>query len=270
VGATTAIEWTEHTFNPWWGCTKVSAGCTNCYAEALARRYGHNVWGTSQRRTFSDAHWREPLKWNAAALAEGRPHRVFCASMADVFDEDAPPSEQVRLWSLIEATPWLQWQILTKRPQRIAECVPAAWLEVPRHNVWLGTSIEGPSVLGRISDLVRVPAAVRFLSIEPLLERIPKLPLRGVHWVIVGGESGSRSRPMEPEWVRSIRDRCTTAGVSFFFKQWGGRYNKEKGRTLDGRLWNQLPVVEDVAWDTGRAPSSSIASATGRSARTGS
>jgi len=190
--------------------------------------------------------------------------------MADVFDEDAPPSEQLRLWSLIEATPWLQWQILTKRPQRIVERVPAAWLEAPRHNVWLGTSIEGPSVLGRIRDLVGVPAAVRFLSVEPLLQRIPRLPLRGIHWVIVGGESGSRSRPMEPTWVRSIRDRCATAGVSFFFKQWGGRYNKEKGRTLDGRLWNEIPIVEDVAWDTERAPSSSIASATGRSARIGS
>ncbi len=270
MGTTTAIEWTEHTFNPWWGCRKVSAGCTNCYAEALARRYGHDVWGGPSRRTFGDEHWRQPLRWNAAAIEEGRPHRVFCASMADVFDEEAPASEQERLWDLIEATPWLHWQILTKRPHRIADCLPTAWRAAPPANVWLGTSVEGPAVLDRIDELARVPAAVRFLSVEPLIQRIPTLPLTGIHWVIVGGESGARSRPMARAWVRSIRDRCVAAGVPFFFKQWGGRYNKEKGRTLDGRTWDELPATEGYAWDTRLAGASSTTSGNGRSARTGS
>ena len=241
MGATTAIEWTQHTFNPWWGCTKVSAGCTNCYAETLAKRYGHDVWGRRRRRILSEAHWREPLKWNALAEAEGRPHRVFCASMADVFDEDAPADEQARLWPLIDATPWLHWQVLTKRPHRILDVVPDNWRRTPPANVWWGTSVESPQVLDRVRALVKVPAEIRFLSIEPLLERIPRLPLRGINWVIVGGESGPRARPMDPDWVRQLRDRCVSAGVPFFFKQWGGQFNKQNGRQLDGRVWNELP-----------------------------
>ncbi len=242
MAATTGIEWTDHTFNPWWGCTKVSAGCTNCYAEALAKRYGHDVWGARNRRTFGEAHWREPLKWNALAEGEGRPHRVFCASMADVFDEDAPAEEQSRLWRLIDATPWLRWQVLTKRPQRIVTTIPTAWLDSPRENVWWGTSVEGTAVLDRVAALVTVPAAVRFLSVEPLLERLPRLPMRGIHWLIVGGESGPRSRPMEEAWVREIRDRCLDEGVPFFFKQWGGFFNKQNGRLLDRRTWSEFPT----------------------------
>ena len=241
MGTTTSIEWTEHTFNPWWGCTKVSAGCTNCYAETLAKRYGHKVWGTGDRRVFGEAHWREPVRWNALAESEGNAHRVFCASMADVFDKDAPPGEQARLWKLIDSTPWLRWQLLTKRPERIGEVIPPDWLTTPRENVWLGTSVESPAVLDRVAALVKVPAAVRFLSVEPLIAKIPRLPLRGIGWVIVGGESGSRSRPMEPDWVRALRDRCVAAEVPFFFKQWGGRLKKLNGRVLDGRTWDEFP-----------------------------
>jgi protein gp37 len=254
VGTSTAIEWTRHTFNPWWGCTKVSAGCTNCYAEALARRWGFDVWGRRKRRTFGEAHWREPLAWNAEAEAEGAPRRVFCASMADVFDEDAPPDEQLRLWKLIEATPWLAWQILTKRPHRILDVVPREWKTDPPANVWWGTSVEGPAVLERVRALARVRGPVRFLSIEPLLEPISRLPLDRIDWVIVGGESGARPRPMQEAWVVAIRDRCRSAGVPFFFKQWGGRFNKQNGRALEGREWNELPTTAPPSTiDTPRA-----------------
>jgi protein gp37 len=163
--------------------------------------------------------------------------------MADVFDEDAPALELQRLWELIEATPWLHWQILTKRPHRIADVAPAEWMREPRPNVWWGTSVENPAVLERVGALRAVPAALRFLSVEPLLERIPRLPLDGIHWVIVGGESGARARPMQEPWVRLIRDACIASGVPFFFKQWGGRYNKANGRALDGRTWDEIPDV---------------------------
>jgi len=246
------IEWTDHTFNPWWGCTKVSPGCTNCYADRLATRYGHDVWGPgTERRTFGPHHWKAPLKWEEEAVRRGQPARVFCASMADVFEEHAPEKEQARLWALIESTPHLQWLLLTKRPERIMRVVPAGWLKAPRPNVWYGTSVESKDYVSRIRDLRKVPAAVRFLSVEPLLGPIPKLPLAGIHWVIVGGESGGGARVMQARWAQDIRDRCIKRGVSFFFKQWGQfdsggirqRSKHAAGRILDGREWDELPVA---------------------------
>ncbi len=238
-----SIEWTDHTFNPWWGCTKVSDGCKFCYAEAIANRYGQNVWGpTAARRTFGENHWREPLKWNEAAERNGERARVFCASMADVFDERAPVEERERLWELIRQTPHLDWQILTKRPQLIAENLPLDWGD-GYENVWLGTSVEDKRVVERIVQLSAVPAVVHFLSLEPLIGPLPNLPLDDIQWVIVGGESGPKSRFMSPLWVEDIRHQCEAASVPFFFKQWGGARKKQAGRELNGRFYNEMPRV---------------------------
>ena len=236
------IEWTSHTFNPWWGCTKISEGCRFCYAQAIANRYGHNVWGPGvERRTFGDTHWREPLRWNQEARRSGERARVFCASMSDVFDERAPETERQKLWELIRCTPLLDWQILTKRPHLIADNLPHDW-GGGYENVWLGTSVEDMRVVSRIAQLVSVPAAVHFLSLEPLIGPLDDLPLEGIEWVIVGGESGPKSRPMQTEWVESIRLQCQINSVPFFFKQWGGVRKKENGRQLNDRTYDEMPA----------------------------
>ena len=264
MGEYSAIEWTHHTFNPWWGCTKVSAGCTNCYAETWAKRYGHQVWGPRQaRRTFSDQHWQTPLKWNRQALARGERMRVFCASMADVF-EDHPQIafERQRLWRLIEATPALDWLLLTKRPEHMRQFAP--WLDQWPLNIWAMTSVEDQAAAAeRVPLLLDVPAAVHALSVEPLLGPLDLEPwLERLAWVIVGGESGSAARPLDPAWVRRLRDQCQEAQVAFFFKQWGAwapvadpqgegemrRMGKKRaGRLLDGREWNELPAALQLA-----------------------
>lgn len=239
-----AIEWTDHTFNPWWGCTKVSTGCKHCYAEGMARRFGGDIWGPGRsRRTFGDATWQKPLAWNRRAAESDMRSRVFCASMADVFDETGPDSERARLWDLIDATPALDWQVLTKRPESVMDMIPARWRTALPTNVWLGVSVESPEYYDRAAILSQIPACVRFLSVEPLLERVPDLPLSGIYWVIVGGESGPKSRPMSADWVREVRDTCAREGVAFFFKQWGGRNKKAAGRDLDGRIHDALPIV---------------------------
>lgn len=244
-----AIEWTDHTFNPWWGCTKVSQGCKFCYAETLASRYGHGVWGPgAQRRFFGEKHWQEPLKWNRLAEQAGHPARVFCASMADVFEENETlDDERLKLWMLIETTPWLHWQLLTKRPEHVLDMVP--WGDQWPINVWIGTSVENQDVADeRIPLLQAIPAAVRFLSCEPLIGPIAGLDLTGIHWLIAGGESGMSHRPADPAWFRELRDQCQVARVAFFFKQWGGRTSKSGGRILDGQSWSEFPAVEaDVA-----------------------
>lgn len=235
------IEWTHHTFNPWWGCTKISDGCKFCYAETLSNRYGHQVWGVNAtRRTFGDKHWAEPLKWNQQAQQSGTRLQVFCASMADVFEEQPPEGQLERLWKLIRQTPSLDWLLLTKRPHRIAGLVPADWGQ-GWDNVWLGTSVEDARVLHRVPSLISVPARVHFLSVEPLIGPIDELPLQGVEWVIVGGESGGRARPMKPEWVESIHDQCVESDVPFFFKQWGGVRKHTTGRELHGRTYDEMP-----------------------------
>jgi protein gp37 len=251
------IEWTHHTFNPWWGCVKVSPGCHGCYAEAMARRVGKQVWGAAASRWFfADKHWAEPVKWNREAEAASERHRVFCASMADVFEErdDLVPHRD-RLWALIRATPSLDWLLLTKRPENIALMLPSDWGR-GYDNVWLGTTVESRAYYGRVAALAAVPARVRFLSVEPMLEAMPDLPLGGIDWVIVGGESGPRHRQMSVDWARQVRDRCLSARVSFFFKQWGGAQPKSGGRDLDGRMWDEFPtpkhrlseMAEKVIW----------------------
>lgn len=244
----TGIQWTDHTFNPWWGCLRVSPGCEHCYAETLAKRFGFDVWGpakTTERRLFGEQHWREPLAWNAAAEREGRRHRVFCASMADVF-EDHPRliAEREKLWALIRATPWLDWQLLTKRPENIARMLPPDWGDGYR-NVWLGTSVESEAYTDRVLHLLCVRAHVRFLSCEPLLgdisnrlgialcirtnernEAAPEGDVRGydrpgIHWIIIGGESGAGARPFNLEWARAVIAAARTAGAAPFVKQLG-------------------------------------------------
>jgi protein gp37 len=271
LGTTTAISWTDHTFNPWWGCSRVSPGCNHCYAETFAKRTGHDVWGKDgERRFFGDKHWAEPLKWNRQAEAEGRRHRTFCASMADVFEDRRDlDGERERLWALIAETPWLDWQLLTKRPENVAGMVPWGWGEDWPANVWLGTTVEDQRRADeRIPHLLAVPAVVRFLSCEPLLEpvwlgdhalgfqhaRQGCRDLDGywiegedeswwpeVHWVIVGGESGPKHRPLDLSNARFVRDQCVEARVPFFFKQVGGRTPTAGGDLLDGVAWKQFP-----------------------------
>jgi protein gp37 len=256
MGETTGISWTDHTFNPWWGCFKVSPGCANCYAETFSNRYGHDVWGppkTTSRRLFGTAHWNEPLKWNEAAKRDERQHRVFCASMADVF-EDHPlvASERNRLWMLIERTNSLDWLLLTKRPENVLRMSP--WHHNPDGliwpTVWLGTSVEDQQRADeRIPALLEPehPVAVRFLSCEPLLGPVDLTPwLDGLDWVIVGGESGPGHRAMNPDWARSLRDQCVGAGVAFFFKQDSGPRSGMRPE-LDGQTWHQFPTVGELA-----------------------
>ncbi len=232
------IEWTHHTFNPWWGCVKVSPGCTHCYAESFSKRTGNAVWGAdAPRRFFGDKHWNEPRKWNAAAESEAQRKRVFCASMADVFeDREDLVNQRARLLVLITETPWLDWLLLTKRPQNISRLMPV--LPV---NVWIGTTAEDQQRWNeRLPLLLAIPAPVRFVSAEPLLGQIV---MNGAHpdWLILGGESGGGARPMQPAWAREIRDQCLAKNVPFLFKQWGGVNKKETGRELDGRFWDEYP-----------------------------
>ncbi len=246
MGVETAIAWTDSTFNPWWGCARIDPACEHCYAEALAKRYGHAVWGTTAgRRTFGDKHWNEPEKWNAAAIRAGVRHRVFCGSMCDWADKDAPAAEVPRLFALIRRTLGLDWLLLTKRHDRIAQTLPADWGE-GYPNAWLGCTVGDKPGLRRAETLRHIPARVRFLSIEPLLEDLGDVSghLDGIHWVIVGAESGAHARPMEEAWVRNIRDQCIAAGVGFFYKQQvtNGGSRKIETPVLDGRRWVDPPT----------------------------
>jgi protein gp37 len=189
---------------------------------------------------MSDHHWQQPLRWNAEAEQQRVRYRVFCASMADVFEEEAPAGQRERLWRLIRETPCLDWQILTKRPQRIKGNLPDDWAD-GYENVWLGTSVEDERVIDRVVPLTHVPARIHFLSLEPLIGPIPKLPLTHIDWVIVGGESGPGARPIAQQWVIDIRKQCRSARVPFFFKQWGGVNKARTGRVLQGRFYNEMP-----------------------------
>lgn len=224
MGKNSKIEWTHHTFNPWWGCTRVSEACKHCYAEAWSKRVGKKVWGPkAPRRFFGDTHWNGPRKWNAEAGASGERARVFCASMADVFEARKDLDEaRERLWTLIEETPFLDWLLLTKRPERILRAV--RWKDEWPANVWIGTTVEDQeSAEKRLPHLALVPAAVRFISAEPLLTdlEISKWLGSSVNWVITGGESGPHARPSSPSWFRGLLIQCMQANVPFHFKQWG-------------------------------------------------
>ena len=240
MGKDSKIEWTHHTFNPWWGCAKVSEGCANCYAEAFSKRTGNQIWGPkAPRRFFGDKHWNEPLKWNHEALEAGEPRRVFCASMADVFEDRVDLIEaRDRLFKLIRNTSALTWLLLTKRPENIVK-LTANWLFPP--NVWLGTSAENQDRWDeRVPILMDIPCSVHFVSAEPLLGGI-NMVNHSPEWLIVGGESGPKARPMLHEWVESLKYQCASTGTHFFFKQWGGKDKKAAGRELHGRTFNEIP-----------------------------
>lgn len=248
MGETTAIAWTDHTFNPWWGCVNVSPGCDNCYAETFAKRTGHNVWGDSERRFFGAKHWDEPLTWNRKAREDGERGLVFCASMADVFEMNhALDAERDHLFDLIDATPHLIWQLLTKRPENVLRLAPERWLANWPAHVWLGTTAEDQIRAAiRIPRLLAVPGvAVRFLSCEPLIDEVSIaswLPTGGIGWVIVGGESGPGHRVLNLDHARRLRAECEFHGVPFFFKQVGGQYPTSGGDELDGEVLKAFPA----------------------------
>lgn len=216
----TAIQWTDHTFNVAWGCEKISPGCAGCYALKLATRYGFDVWGKDKpRRLFGAKHWNEPLAWNRAAQKAGVPSLVFTSSMADAYEAHPQIDEEreTKLWPLIRATPWLEWQILTKRAERMSRL----WPKDPPPNAWAGVSVESDKYLGRLDWLRNVNARIRFVSFEPLLGPLGAVNLDGISWAIVGGESGPEARPMHPAWARSLIAACKAAGVACFMKQEG-------------------------------------------------
>lgn len=233
----TAIEWTDATWNPVTGCTKVSPGCAHCYAEAITLRFkrgGPFVPGKTTIRLHRDRLW-QPGLWRT-------PRMIFVNSMSDLFHEEVPFSFVDKIFEVMETCNWHTYQVLTKRPERMLEYTrtrdnPKNW---PSH-VWMGVSVENQCWADRrVPALRQVPATVRFLSCEPLLKPL-MLDLRGINWVIVGGESGPRARPMDISWVSDIRDQCLRVGVPFFFKQWGGRTSKAGGRLLDGETWEEMP-----------------------------
>lgn len=260
MGQLTAISWTDSTFNPWWGCQRVSPGCENCYAETFSARVGYGkrlpqLWGpeaTSERRFFGDKHWREPLKWQKQAVKDGRTHRVFCASMADVFEDrrDLDPWRD-RLWTLIEETPLLDWQLLTKRPENMRRLAPARWADEWPDNVWAGCTAEDQAHYHkRWPLLAMVPARIRFVSHEPALgplkltEAIDSEGLFSVpEWVITGGESGPGARPYEVEWAHSLI-MSSPVDTAVFVKQLGAR-PLDAGRPMSHPLQRL-----DPAWTT--------------------
>ena len=234
MGDHSAIEWTDATWNPVTGCTKISPGCKHCYAERLAKRLqamGNRRYTNGFSVTLHSDQFNLPLRWR-------RPRQIFVNSMSDLFHDAVPDDYIRRVFDVMVQARWHVFQVLTKRSHRLAEF--ARQLPWPS-NVWQGVSVENADYVSRVADLVKVPAAVRFLSVEPLLGPIDDLPLKDIDWVIVGGESGLGHRPIQPEWVRAIRDQCADAGVAFFFKQWGGRTPKSGGRTLDGQEWSEMP-----------------------------
>lgn len=232
--AHSSIEWTESTWNPVTGCTKVSPGCRNCYAEVMARRLqamGQPNYRHGFEVTLHEHMLRRPLEWK-------KPQMIFVNSMSDLFHEGVPFPFIERVFEVMKRASWHQFQVLTKRAERLAELAPR--LPWPS-NVWMGVSVESAGQVHRIDALRQVPGAVRFLSLEPLLGPIPDLNMQGIDWVIVGGESGPGARPLEADWVLDIRDQCRRASVPFFFKQWGGFPKSAAGRLLEGRTWDEWP-----------------------------
>jgi len=233
------IEWTESTWNPVTGCTKVSPGCAHCYAERMARRL--QMMGQPNYRNGFAVTTHEhvlplPLGWKS-------PQMIFVNSMSDMLHPDVPLAFIRRVFDVMRQARWHTFQVLTKRADRLADL--AGTLEWPP-NVWMGVSVEDAEFRWRMDLLRQVPAAVRFVSFEPLLGPVGELNLEGIDWVIVGGESGPGARPMLPSWVINVRDQCVRAGVPFFFKQWGGVRKKAAGRQLDGRIWNEWPVARSA------------------------
>ncbi|MDQ3009193.1 MAG: phage Gp37/Gp68 family protein [Acidobacteriota bacterium] len=236
MATNSAIEWTEATWNPLTGCNKISPGCKHCYAERLAVRLqamGQANYVNGFKLTLQEQALKLPLQWK-------KPRTVFVNSMSDLFHKDVPAKFIQRVFDVMRQAHWHQFQVLTKRAERLS-ALNKKLIWTP--NIWMGVSVENRDYVHRIDHLRQTQACVRFLSLEPLLGPLPNLDLKGVDWVIVGGESGPGARRMEPEWVQDIRDQCYQAGVPFFFKQWGGVRKSKTGRDLDGRTWDDMPVV---------------------------
>jgi protein gp37 len=245
--AETSIEWTDATWNPVAGCTVLTAGCTNCYAMRMAARLeamGTKKYRGLTRKSGKRVVWTGKIRLDHASLdaprAWSKPRKVFVNSMSDLFHDDVPVDFIAKVWAVMKETPRHTYQILTKRPDRMAEVLAAAPFEI-LPNVWLGTSIEDDRVLDRLDAIRRVPTVVRFVSLEPLIGSVAAGDLTGIHWAIVGGESGPRAREMNPEWVDEIEAMCRRSGTAFFFKQWGGKNKKATGRTLHGRTFDEMP-----------------------------
>lgn len=246
--AETTIEWTDATWNPVAGCTIMSAGCTNCYAMRMAARLeamgvekykgltrvsgGRRKW--TGAITFDENALSVPLRWK-------KPKNIFVNSMSDLFHPDVPVSVVEKVWAVIDATPHHTYQILTKRPDRMAEILNGGFKVLP--NTWLGTSVEDSRVVNRIDELRNVPAKVRFVSFEPLIGSVSGAHLCGIDWAIVGGESGPNARHMDPKWIDEIFEMCAESGTAFFFKQWGGQNKKATGRTYRERTWDEMPTL---------------------------
>lgn len=236
MAQTSRIEWTEATWNPVTGCHQISPGCAHCYAKTFAERW-RGIPGHHYEQGFDLRLWPErlaqPLRWR-------RPRVIFVNSMSDLFHEGIPEEYIVEVFDVMEQAPQHTFQVLTKRDERLAALAPRLpWPE----NVWMGVTIENRRFVHRADQLREVPAAVRFISAEPLLGPLDGLDLAGIDWLISGGESGHRHRRVDPEWLRELRDRCQAEGVAYFFKQWGGRTPKAGGRMLDGRTWDEMPAV---------------------------
>lgn len=249
----TIIAWTDHTFNPWMGCEKVSEGCRNCYAETLTRnRMGLDLWGKSSPRQVTKSPWKNVVAWNRAApehvgvLGAGQPDLTFCASLCDVF-EDHPVANRTRpqVWDIIRQCQDMHFQVLTKRPERIADNLPCDWGDGYR-NVWLGTSVEDMRVAKRVDHLRHIPAVVRFISYEPALGSLNDLDITGIDWIIYGGESGPGHRKENKQWARDMHAKCLANGTAFFHKQSAG-YRTEMGIELDGQIVREFPTPREVA-----------------------
>jgi protein gp37 len=246
--ADTSIEWTDATWNPVAGCTVLTAGCTNCYAMRMAARLeamGVEKYEGTTRKTGNRSKWTGHIHLDRAAIhipkVWRRPRRIFVNSMSDLFHPDVPVDFIQEVWKTMADTPQHTYQILTKRPERMADVLTRDFDRLP--NVWLGTSVEDRRVIGRLDDLRRTPAAIRFVSFEPLIGSVMGAVLDEIHWAIVGGESGPQARSMDPRWVDEIEAACRQAGTAFFFKQWGGKNKKVTGRTYRGRTWDELPEL---------------------------
>ncbi|RLP25258.1 DUF5131 family protein [Mesorhizobium sp. YM1C-6-2] len=245
--AETSIEWTDATWNPVAGCTILTAGCTNCYAMRMASRLeamGVEKYSGLTRKSGGRAKWTGKVVLDPKSLSIpagwSKPRRVFVNSMSDLFHPDVPAHFIRRIWKVMADTPRHTYQILTKRPSRMAAVLSLNGFQV-LPNVWLGTSVEDSHVLSRLDELRQVPAAVRFVSFEPLIGSVAEGNLKDIQWAIVGGESGPNARPMDPQWIDEIFDQCIDADTTFFFKQWGGKNKKAAGRVYRQRTWDDLP-----------------------------
>ncbi len=236
MATNSAIEWTEATWNPLTGCTKISPGCKHCYAERMAQRLmamGQTNYANGFRLTLQEQMLTLPMTWK-------KPRTVFVNSMSDLFHKSVPVGYIQRVFNVMNTAHWHQFQVLTKRSERLLEMSHRL---IWSPNIWMGVSVENQDYAFRIDHLRGTGAQVKFLSLEPLLGPLPNLNLKGIDWVIVGGESGPGARPMNPEWVKQIQVQCNQAKVAFFFKQWGGVHKKKAGRQLEGRTWDELPSV---------------------------